>query len=141
MEKIKNFNEFVNDEILIEKTPKKEWDDMLLEMAQIGTFNKYTIIVWTNDSGNIPHFHIVDSSTRGKKFHTCIKIEKAEYFHHSGKEDVLNQKERKELMKFLNSNDKWGEQIWVVLLKEWERNNSNISIDINQTIPDYTNIK
>jgi hypothetical protein len=44
-------------------------------------------------------------------------------------------------MKFLNSNDKWGEQIWVVLLKEWERNNSNISIDINQTIPDYTNIK
>ena len=44
MEKIKNFNEFVNDEILIEKTPKKEWDNMLLEMAQIGTFNKYTII-------------------------------------------------------------------------------------------------
>ena len=43
-------------------------------------------------------------------------------------------------MKFLNSNDKWGEQNWVVLLKEWERNNSNISIDIKQPIPDYTNI-
>ncbi len=25
--------------------------------------------------------------------------------------------------------------------KEWERNNPNISIDINQPIPDYTNIK
>lgn len=114
---------------------------MPLEISQIGTFNKYTIIVWTNDSGNIPHFHILDKTTLGDKFHTCIKIETSEYFHHTGKEDLLNHKERKELMKFLNSNDKWGEQIWVVLLKEWERNNSNISIDINQTIPDYTNIK
>ena len=33
MEKIKNF---------YEKTPTKEWDDMLLEMAQIGNINKTT---------------------------------------------------------------------------------------------------
>ncbi len=119
---------------------KVSLNNELTEVSQVGTFNNYTIIVWTNDTGNIPHFHIVDSSTYGNKFHTCIKIEKAEYFHHSGKEDVLNHKERKELMKFLNSNDKWGEQNWVVLLKEWERNNSNMSIDIKQPIPDYTNI-
>ena len=74
MEKIKNFNEFVNDEILIEKTPKKEWDDMLLEMAQIGNINKTLVIyVRSNDPGNIPHFHIVDKTTLGDKFHTCIK--------------------------------------------------------------------
>ena len=85
MKKIKNFNEFVNGGRLNENTSMEEsHDKMLLEMAQIGTFNKYTIIVWTNDSGNIPHFHIVDSSTRGEEFHTCIKIEKPEYFHHSG---------------------------------------------------------
>ena len=115
-------------------------DSVINEMAQIGTFSKYTIIVWTNDPGNIPHFHIVDSSTRGEKFHTCLKIETPEYFHHSGKEDVLNNKERKELLKFLNSKDKWGEQNWVVLLKEWERNNSKTSIDINLPIPDYTKL-
>ena len=140
MEKIKNFKEFVNSETLNEKTSMKNSCDMLLEMAQIGTFNKYTIIVWTNDPGNIPHFHIVDTSTRGEKFHTCIQIEKPEYFHHTGKEDILSSKERKQLVDFLNKNDKWGEQNWIVLLKEWERNNSNISIDINQPIPDYTNL-
>lgn len=116
-------------------------DSVINEMSQVGTFSKYTIIVWTNDPGNIPHFHIVDSSTRGEKFHTCLKIETPEYFHHSGKEDVLNNKERKELLKFLNSKDKWGEQNWIVLLKEWERNNSNSSIDINQVIPDYLKLK
>lgn len=115
-------------------------NNMLLEMAQIGTFGKYTIIVWTNDPGNIPHFHVVDSATRGNSFNTCIKIESAEYFHHEGKEDTLNTKERKELLKFLNSKDKWGEQNWVVLLKEWERNNSKTSIDINLPIPDYTKL-
>ena len=116
-------------------------DSAINEMSQVGTFSKYTIIVWTNDPGNIPHFHIVDSNTRGEKFHTCLKIESPEYFHHSGKEDVLNNKERKELLKFLNSKDKWGEQNWIVLLKEWERNNSNSSIDINQVIPDYLKLK
>lgn len=116
-------------------------DSVVNEMSQIGTFSKYTIIVWTNDPRNTPHFHIVDSSTRGEKFHTCLKIETPEYFHHSGKEDVLNNKERKELLKFLNSKDKWGEQNWIVLLKEWERNNSNYSIDINQVIPDYLKLK
>lgn len=115
-------------------------NNMLLEMAQIGTFGKYTIIVWTNDPGNVPHFHVVDSATRGNSFNTCIKIESAEYFHHEGKEDTLNTKERKELLKFLNSKDKWGEQNWVVLLKEWERNNSKTSIDINLPIPDYTKL-
>lgn len=104
----------------------------LAKISQVGTFDKYTIIVEINEIANIPHFHIV-----GNKFHTCIKIEKAEYLHHSEK-DVLNHKEKKELMKFLNSNDKWGEQNWVVLLKEWERNNPNTSIDIKQPIPDYT---
>jgi hypothetical protein len=116
-------------------------DNVVNEMAQIGTFSKYTIIVWTNDPGNIPRFHIVDSSTRGEKFHTCLKIESPEYFHHSGKEDILNNKERKELLKFLNSKDKWGEQNWIVLLKEWDRNNSNSYIDINQVIPDYLKLK
>ena len=115
-------------------------NNMLLEMAQIGTFGKYTIIVWTNDPGNTPHFHVVDSATRGNSFNTCIKIESPEYFHHEGKEDTLNTKERKELLKFLNSKDKWGEQNWVVLLKEWERNNSKTSIDINLPIPDYTKL-
>ena len=42
--------------------------------------------------GYIPYFHIKDTISNGKKFHTCVKIEKPEYFHHTGKERVLNSK-------------------------------------------------
>ena len=141
MEKIKNFNEFVNSKTLNEKTPTKEWDDMLLEMAQIGTFNKYTIIVWTNDSGNIPHFHIVDSSTRGEEFHTCIKIEKPEYFHHTGKVDVLNSKERKSLVDFLKNPIDEDISNWEFLIMTWNSNNLNKKLSKKIPMPDYTNIK
>ena len=76
-------------------------DKMLMEMASIGDLdNKLTIIIRMNDPGNIPHFHIVDKQTLGNKFHTCIKIETAEYFHHTGKEDVLNSKQRKLLVNY-----------------------------------------
>lgn len=115
---------------------------MITEMAQIGVMDdKYAIVVWTNDPGNIPHFHIMDYKSRGTKFHTCIKIETAEYFHHTGKEDILNTKQRKLLVEFLNQNDKWGEKNWIVLLKEWIRNNSKTEIDINLEMPNYLNLK
>ena len=142
MEKIKNFNEFVNGGRLNENTSMEEsHDKMLLEMAQIGTFNKYTIIVWTNDSGNIPHFHIVDSSTRGEEFHTCIKIEKPEYFHHTGKEGVLNSKQRKSLVDFLKNTFDEDTSNWEYLIMTWNANNSNKKLSKKMPMPDYTNIK
>ena len=62
MKKIKNFSEFVNDGTLSEKTFEIN-DEMLMEMATIGYVGKFKIIVWSNEGGNIPHFHIVDTST------------------------------------------------------------------------------
>jgi hypothetical protein len=142
MEKIKNFNEFVNSKTLNEKTPKQEWDDMLLEMAQIGNINKTLVIyVRSIDPGNIPHFHIVDKTTLGDKFHTCIKIETSEYFHNTGKVDVLNSKERKQLLDFLNNSNELGVSNWKYLLLSWNTNNSTKKVNINIQIPDYTNIR
>ena len=117
-------------------------DHSINEMAQIGIMdNKFVIVVWTNDPGNIPHFHIMDKATRGSEFHTCVKIESPEYFEHTGKEDKLNSKQRKALIDFFNSTDKWGENNWIVLLKEWERNNSNYEIGLDVKMPDYTKLK
>ena len=117
-------------------------DHSINEMAQIGIMdNKFVIVVWTNDPGNIPHFHIMDKATRGNEFHTCVKIELPEYFEHTGKEDKLNSKQRKALVDFFNSTDKWGENNWIVLLKEWERNNSNYEIGLDVKMPDYTKLK
>lgn len=115
----------------------------LIEMAKIGEIKNYTIIVWTNDNGNIPHFHIVDSNTLGKQFHTCVQIEKPEYFHHTGKEDTLNSKEKKELIKFFQASDPdevFGTN-WDVLLYEWNKNNNRKRISRDTEMPDYILLK
>ena len=114
---------------------------MLLEMAKVGPLNDELVIyIWTNDGGNIPHFHIVDKATMGNEFHTCIKIMSAEYFHHTGKEDVLNSKQKKTLMKFFTMSDKWGDNYWDIVLQEWNRNSSKIEVDRNLSTPDYTKL-
>ena len=114
---------------------------MLLEMAKVGPLNDELVIyIWTNDGGNIPHFHIVDKATMGNEFHTCVKIMSAEYFHHTGKEDVLNSKQKKALMKFFTMSDKWGDNYWDIVLQEWNRNSSKIEVDRNFPTPDYTKL-
>ena len=114
---------------------------MLLEMAKVGPLNDELVIyIWTNDGGNIPHFHIVDKATMGNEFHTCVKIMSAEYFHHTGKEDVLNSKQKKTLMKFFTMSDKWGDNYWDIVLQEWNRNSSKIEVDRNLPTPDYTKL-
>lgn len=117
-------------------------EKMILEMASIGDIdNKLTIIIRMNDPGNIPHFHIVDKVTLGDKFHTCIKIEIPEYFHHTGKEDVLNSKQRKLLVTYLSSEIKKGLSAWEYLVMTWNMNNSKMNIDANTPMPDYNNLK
>lgn len=112
--------------------------NLLLEMARVGDMdNKLAIYIRSNDPGNIPHFHIVDQVTLGDKFHTCIKIETAEYFHHTGKEDILNTKQKKSLMEFFSKSDKWGDNYWDIVLQEWNRNNSKVEIDRKLKIPNY----
>ena len=65
-------------------------EQWLAEMAKVGKLNnEYDVVIWPKDNGEIPHFHIWDSNTRGDKFHTCIKIEKPEYFHHTGKKKIF----------------------------------------------------
>lgn len=110
------------------------------EMSLIGTFRNYLIVVYTNDSNQIPHFHIMNSSNEFENFESCMKLEKPEYSFHTGRNDILNEESIKELIAFFQSKDKWGEQNWIVLLKAWVRNNPNSPIDINTPIPDYVSI-
>lgn len=118
-------------------------ETFLNEMAQIGKFTEYTVFVRTDDPGNIPHFHLWDSNSKGNNFHTCVKILKAEYFHHTGKEGVLNSSGRKELCAFLKmpSDDEPSKTNWEVLLIEWNRNNSEKKIDVETPMPDYSLLK
>lgn len=107
-------------------------------MALIGNVDEYAISINTNDGDYIHHFHIKDTNFNGNKFHTCIKIEKAEYFHHKGKENILNSKLRKELIKFLKSKTELGITHCEYLVATWNNNNSNKELPIEIPMPDYT---
>jgi hypothetical protein len=140
MEKIKNFNKFINKETLNENTFEID-DKMLMEMATIGYIGKFKIIVWSNEGGNIPHFHIVDISTLGQSFHTCVKIESPEYFHHEEKTDTLNSKQRKSLVDFLNKPFDEDTSNWEYLIMTWNINCSGKRLSKKMSIPDYTKLK
>lgn len=121
----------------------------LEEMAyKIGTTNdSYIIYVNSNDGGNIPHFHYVDVNSLGsnkKGFHSCIRIDKAEYFNHEGKEDKLNSKQKKELQKFLQQpfRDKRVKMTnYEFIVMTWNDNNSSVILDENIKMPNYLNLK
>ena len=118
-------------------------ESMLLEMARVGFIDdEYEVYIHTDDPGNIPHFHIWDAETRGQKFHTCIRIESPEYFHHTGKEDYLNSSMRKELVRFLKSKskNKRFSSNWEYLVSMWNDNNSKINVPEEITMPDYTKL-
>lgn len=119
-------------------------ESMLLEMARVGFIDdEYEVYIHTDDLGNIPHFHIWDAETRGQKFHTCIRIESPEYFHHTGKEDYLNSSMRKELIKFLKSKPtklKRYDTNWEVVVDMWNANNSKANVPDDLPMPDYTKL-
>ena len=122
--------------------PINQEERYLMEMANIGSIdNKLVAIIRMNDPGNIPHFHIVDKATLGRNFHTCIKIETPEYFHHEGKEDVLNSKQRKNLDDFLKNKNELGVTNWKYLVTTWNINNSNKNVDKDILQPDYMKLK
>lgn len=115
-------------------------ENMLMEMARVGFMNgKYEVYIHTDDPGNIPHFHIWDKETRGQNFHTCVKIIAPEYFHHTGKENILNNKMKKELIEFLQlpSRNKRYSTNWEYLVSMWNDNNSNINIPEDTSMPNY----
>ena len=83
---------------------KQESYDMLYEIASVGYFTtfkengkqespKFKVFVCA-DEGEIPHMHIWDDETDGKKIHTCVRLDKIEYFRHTGKEDILTPKQK-----------------------------------------------
>ena len=119
----------------------KENKQLVEEMARLGYIDgkRFEIIVFTDDAGNKPHFHIRDAATRGQNFHTCVEIRNARYFHHFGKEDVLNGKMKKILTDFFNAQneDFEGMTNWQVLLRMWNSNNSTMKVVPNQEMPDY----
>lgn len=137
-------------------TANKDNNDynVIYEMALVGYFGnkrennasisqKYKVFV-NGSEGSIPHFHIWDDATNGKEFHTCICIKDVEYFHHTGKEGVLNSNQKEKLMEFLKKEpqNKRYRNHWEYICSMWNDNNGTQTyVDENSDIPDYTKLK
>lgn len=144
---IKEFFIDLNDEI---------YDNpMLYEMASVGYFvtkknngkpESPTFKVFVNGGeGNEPHVHIWDDETNGKNFHTCVCLNKIEYFHHTGKEDILTKEQKEFLVQFFKSECKKNKRYktnWEYALSMWNDNNTNkLQVDENSDVLDYTLLK
>lgn len=127
-------------------------NDILCDTALVGYFcpsnkpdEQPTFKVFVNgDNGSIPHLHIWDNDTNGNQFHTCVCLNKVEYFHHTGKENILSAEQKVCLVEFLkdkcNKNKRYKTN-WEYALSMWNDNNTDkIQVDETSDILDYTEL-
>jgi len=116
----------------------REDGQLLLEMANIGSFDGFVLYIYGSEDPK-PHFHLIKGQPKYPNFETCIEINRVKYFHHSGKEGVLNSKEKKHLIDFLNKKNKHfiDKTNWQMLVVQWSMNNTNFQISPKTKIPNY----
>lgn len=125
-----------------------ERDDELGNVVEdkIGEFHsKYnlTVLIRTNDSGYIPHVHIVDSGTLGGYFDACVMLEKNCYFDHGHHTSKLNTKQRRafyEFMKSTHRSKKFNGTNFDYAILVWNENNSGVEVGEDTQIPDFRTI-
>jgi hypothetical protein len=155
--KIKSFSEFTQESIY--KNPNDSGRNVLGsinppsarldEMARVGYIGgKFEVYVWTDDPGNIPHFHIRDTNSNGNEFETCVRLDKPEYFLHGHYRDKLNSSQKKALNEFMRDTPKTNkyDTNYELAVDMWNLNNSSTSIAPEQdngniVIPDYTKLE
>lgn len=100
--------------------------------------------MYTDDDGNIPHFHVYDIN---KKLDTCIEISRNKYFLHGKHQGIItSSKIRKMLYDFLRSRPKSFQRRsydnnWQWIKEIWNSSDHRMKVpdDITEP-PDYTNI-
>lgn len=113
-------------------------------MDRIGvTDDGYEVFTITDDYklSSVPHFHY-RKKEKGKNmvFHTCIRFDKPEYYYHTGKEDVLTEEQKENLIKFLSKkrdSKKYNWTYWEQLIMSWNHQNDyKVCVD-DLPMPDY----
>ncbi len=107
-------------------------------MVQIGKYDSYYIYIYGNE-GPKPYFHIFTGNPSYPEWQSCICIASPEYFHHSGKEGMLNASQIKKMVSFLGmkNEDMPDKTNWEIVVFQWNQNNPQWKININAPMPDY----
>lgn len=116
-------------------------DLLLLEMAEVGRFDRYKISIYGGE-GPVPHFHF---DCEADNIHGCIRLDKPEYFQHGRYKDKLAASERKRMIKWLisphKSFGKYGATNWDVICIYWNDNNQDHLTRPDLPIPDYNTLR
>lgn len=122
----------------------------LTEERNDGENNGFKVQLGENEGENIPHFHLDNGETGKKQKKTAIRIDMPYYFLHGDKIYILNSKERKILIAWLNTkpekskinkNNETGElpkNNWENLRNMWNNYYPQAKITCNQV--DYSNL-
>ena len=106
------------------------------ERGVVGYFQeRYQVSVYEEVEGVVPHFHIADET-----FRTCLKLESAEYFHHTGDEDKLSTEMKTALVVWLQQLYDQTDALtnWQVIRIAWKSYNyDGQQVAKNIEAPDY----
>lgn len=123
--------------------------EVLTEERKGGKNNGFKVELGENEGENIPHFHLDNGEIGKKQKKTSIMIDKPYYFLHGDKTYILNSKERKILIAWLNArpiykkgnedeNGKPPKNNWENLRNMWNNYYPQAKITCNQV--DYSNL-
>ena len=127
----------------------------IFDMSRVGFLSEFSFEVYirTNDGGNIPHVHIWDTGTKGKRFNSCVKLTSPEYFPHGGKyKDTFSSKQKDAFVEFMKEVRTFSNKRVPAMTNYeyccflWNENNSNVSVEVqydendNPIIPDYSQL-
>ena len=123
--------------------------EVLTEERKSGKNNGFKVELGENEGENIPHFHLDNGEIGKKQKKTAIMIDKPYYFLHGDKTYILNSKERKILIAWLNArpiykkgnedeNGKPPKNNWENLRNMWNNYYPQAKITCNQV--DYSNL-
>lgn len=139
METYKQISDIIASSIV--KHVCKVHDYELWEMSMCGKTNGLYLVIFSNDPGNIPHFHIFDNQNPKKStIDVCLKLETPEYFKHGHHVDILNSKQMRTIIKLLKSKMNPRTTYWQFLVEIWNANNSKYEIPYDMEMPDYMSL-
>lgn len=109
-------------------------------------FLDFEVQIGEFEGDNIPHFHLDNKEQGNKQKKTAIRLDMPYYFLHGDKKYILNSKERKELVRWLNEkpangllldkNDNYPKTNWQALVNIWNVYYPQAIIACN--IPNYS---
>ena len=123
--------------------------EALTEERNGGENNGFKVQLGENEGKNIPHFHLDNEENGKKQKKTAIRIDMPYYFLHGDKTYILNSKERKNLIAWLNAepiykkgnegeNGEFPKNNWENLRNMWNNYYPQAKITCNQV--DYSNL-